>query len=257
MLGGRAECGGDQDGAELAAVQRGGVRLVVQPGAAHVRRRGAIQEFFLNGVLVEARDGAQAPGHGGACAAPGFKSTGEGLDVGAAGGEQGQGAGTAPGRELPQVQGAGVAGEAAVPGQEPGKREALGVSERRLDGDERSRESRGCHRATPGTARTQDPGPYARTEPPQNRGGGAGSTYPHPPCRLCAVEACGVRIPCHAQIAKLWARLVLQVAMLSFACPSAVSVPGRSRPAALGYSGRVRDVVSVSYTHLRAHETRH
>jgi hypothetical protein len=37
---GRAESGGDQEGAELVAVQCGGVRLVVQPGPADVRRAG-------------------------------------------------------------------------------------------------------------------------------------------------------------------------------------------------------------------------
>ena len=37
MLRGRAEPGGDQQGAELVAVQRDGVRLVVHPGTADVR----------------------------------------------------------------------------------------------------------------------------------------------------------------------------------------------------------------------------
>ena len=42
MLGRRAEPGGDQQGAELIAVQRGGVGLVVHPGTADVRGRGVI-----------------------------------------------------------------------------------------------------------------------------------------------------------------------------------------------------------------------
>jgi len=37
VLGGRAEPGGDQERAELAAVQVGGVRLVIQPRPADVR----------------------------------------------------------------------------------------------------------------------------------------------------------------------------------------------------------------------------
>jgi hypothetical protein len=40
-----------------------------------------------------------------------------------------------------------LAGQPAVPGQEPGKREPLGIGEHRLDGDEGSRESCGGHRA--------------------------------------------------------------------------------------------------------------
>jgi hypothetical protein len=37
MLGGRPEPGGDQEGAELVAVQGGGVRLVIQPGPPDMR----------------------------------------------------------------------------------------------------------------------------------------------------------------------------------------------------------------------------
>jgi hypothetical protein len=36
MIGGRPESGGDQQGAEFVAVQAGGVRLIVQPGAPDV-----------------------------------------------------------------------------------------------------------------------------------------------------------------------------------------------------------------------------
>ena len=75
-----------------------------------------IDEFLFDGVLVKPGDGAQPPGDGRAGPAPGLQLPGEGLDVGAADGEQGQGAGTAPGGELAQVQGVGVAGQAAVSG---------------------------------------------------------------------------------------------------------------------------------------------
>ena len=133
VLGGRAEPGGDQERAELVAVQGGGVRLVVQPGPADVRGRGVVEELFLDGVLVEPGDGAQPPGDGGAGTAAGFQLAGEGLDVGAADREQRQRAGAAPGGELAQVQGVGLAGQAAVPGQEAGEREPLGLGEYRLD----------------------------------------------------------------------------------------------------------------------------
>jgi len=60
------ESGGDQEGADLVAVQGGGVRLVVQSRSADVGGRGVVKEFFLDGVLVEAGDGAQPPSDGGA-----------------------------------------------------------------------------------------------------------------------------------------------------------------------------------------------
>jgi hypothetical protein len=44
----------------------------------------------------------------------------------------------APAGELAQVEGVGLACQAPVPGQEPGEREPLGISEHRLDGDEGS-----------------------------------------------------------------------------------------------------------------------
>jgi hypothetical protein len=53
MLGGRAKPGGDQERAELVAVQGSGVRLVVQPGTTDVRRGRVVQEFFFDGVLVD------------------------------------------------------------------------------------------------------------------------------------------------------------------------------------------------------------
>jgi hypothetical protein len=84
MLSRGPKPGRDEDRPELVAVQRRGVRLVVQPGTAYVRGRGVVEELFLDRVLVEARDGAQPPGHGGTSAAPGFQFAGEGLDVGAA-----------------------------------------------------------------------------------------------------------------------------------------------------------------------------
>jgi hypothetical protein len=96
-----------------------------------------LQEFFFHGVLVEPGDGAQPPGDGGAGPAPSFEFSGEAFDVGAADGEQGQRPGPAPASELAQVQGVGLAGQAAVPGQEPGEGDSLGVGEGGLDRGER------------------------------------------------------------------------------------------------------------------------
>ena len=79
-----------------------------------------IQEFFLDGVPVEAGDGAQAAGDGGAGPASGLQVPGEALDVGTARLEQVQVALLAPARILAQIQLISLAGQAAVAGQEPG-----------------------------------------------------------------------------------------------------------------------------------------
>jgi hypothetical protein len=81
VLAGRAEACGDQDRAELIAVQGGGVRLIIQPGTADVRCGRVLQEFFFDRVFVEPGDRAQPPGDGGASAAACFQLAGEGLDV--------------------------------------------------------------------------------------------------------------------------------------------------------------------------------
>ena len=73
-----------------------------------------IQEFLFDRVLAEPSDSAQPPDDSRAGPAPGFQLPGEALDVSAADSEQGQGAGTAPGGELAQVQGIRLPGEAAV-----------------------------------------------------------------------------------------------------------------------------------------------
>jgi hypothetical protein len=85
-----------------------------------------IQEFLLDGVAVEPGDGAQPAGDRGAGPALGLQVAGEAFDVGAADGEQGQGAGPAPGGELAQVECVGLAGQAAVSGQVPGEGEPFG-----------------------------------------------------------------------------------------------------------------------------------
>ena len=149
--------GCDQQGAELVAVQRDGAGLVIYPRTADMGSRGAVQELFLDRVLVEPGDGAQPPGNGGPGPAHRFQVPGEGLDVSAADGEQGNGAGPAPGSALAQVEGVRVAGQAAVPGQEPGEGEPLGIGEGGLDGDEGG----SGHRAPPGRAETREAGPAA------------------------------------------------------------------------------------------------
>ena len=114
-----------------------------------------IQEFFFDGVFVEPGDGGQPPGDGGAGAASGFQVAGEGLNVGAADGEQVQGADAAPGDELAQVECLGLSCQAAVSGQVPGEGEAFGVGEGGLDRGERGGWGCSGHRAPPGRAETR------------------------------------------------------------------------------------------------------
>ena len=52
MLGRRAEPGGDEQGAELIAVQRDGVRLVVDSRPPDMGGRGVLEEFFFDRVLI-------------------------------------------------------------------------------------------------------------------------------------------------------------------------------------------------------------
>ena len=129
MLDRRAEPSGDQQGAELVAVQNGGVRLVVHPWPPDTGGRGVLEELLLDRVLVEPGDGTQAPGDSSTGTTARFQVAGEALDVSAADGEHVKGAGAAPASELAQVQRVGLPGQAAVPGQEPGEREPFGVSE--------------------------------------------------------------------------------------------------------------------------------
>src|SRR5450755_2366719 len=129
--------------------------LVIQPGPPDVGGRGVVQELFFDGVLVEPGDGAQPAGDGGAGASSVFQVAGEAFDVSAADGEQGQGAGAAPGGELAQVQRVSLAGQPAVPGQEPGKGEPFGVGEGRLDRGEGSGWGGSGHRVPPGRAKTR------------------------------------------------------------------------------------------------------
>ena len=79
-----------------------------------------VDEFFFDRVAVEPGDGAQPPGHGGAGAAAGFEVAGKAFDVGPAGLEQAHVMELAPAGVLAQVQRVGLAGQAAVSGQEAG-----------------------------------------------------------------------------------------------------------------------------------------
>src|SRR5947207_11714595 len=67
--------------------------------------------------------------------------------------------GPAPTGELAQVQCVGLTRQAAVPSQEPGKRETFGIGEGGLDRGERGGWGGSGHRAPPGRAGTGKAGP--------------------------------------------------------------------------------------------------
>jgi hypothetical protein len=86
-----------------------------------------------------------------------FQLAGEAFDASAADRGQGKGPGAAPAGGLAQVQGVSLAGQAALPGQEPSEGESFGVGEGRLDRDEDG----SGHRAPPGRAETPEAAPAA------------------------------------------------------------------------------------------------
>jgi len=119
VLGWAAEAGGYEEGADLVAVQAGGVGLVVEAGAANVDSWGAVQDAVLFGVAVEPGDRGQPSGDGGPGPAQLLEVAGEALDVGTADIEQAQVAALAPGDELAQVEGVGVTGQSSVAAKKP------------------------------------------------------------------------------------------------------------------------------------------
>jgi len=82
------EARGDQQRTQLVAVQPGGVGLVIQTRTADVHRRGMVQQFFLDGVLVEPGNRGQAAGGSRSCAAPRLEISREALDIGPTGLEE-------------------------------------------------------------------------------------------------------------------------------------------------------------------------
>ena len=80
-----------------------------------------LEELFFDRLFAGPGDGAQPPGDGSPGTASCVQVAGEAFDVGAADGQQGQGAGPAPSGELAQVQRVGLAGQAPVPGRNPAR----------------------------------------------------------------------------------------------------------------------------------------
>ena len=151
-----AEPGGDEQGADLVAVQAGGVGLVVQAGPAHVHRRGDRDEAFLFGVAVEAGDRAQPAGDGGPSPTQRLEVAAEPFDVSPARPEQRDRAFGAPRCPLAQIQGVGLAGQTGVAGQEPTQGQLLGRCEQLLHQRDRSHRDDSIHDGLPAGA---EPGP--------------------------------------------------------------------------------------------------
>jgi len=131
-----AEAGGYEEGADLVAVEAGGVGLVVEAGPTDMNGRGSVEEAVLFGVAVEPGHRGQASGDGGPGPAELFEVAGEALDVSSADIEQAQLAALAPGDELAQIEGVGVTGQPAVAGQEAGEGELLGLAEHAVGDDD-------------------------------------------------------------------------------------------------------------------------
>ena len=143
--------------------------FVVDAWPADVHRRRVFDDALFFCVAVEPDDGAQAAGDGGAGLAAIFEIAGVALDVDAADVEEAMVVLRAPGGELAQVQGVGVAGEAAVAGQEPEQRHPLDVGQHRLvprdsgDGNEHGLDSPCSHGRRP-RPQQQAPQPVEVTE---------------------------------------------------------------------------------------------
>ncbi len=128
MLGCGAEPGGDEERADLVAVQADGVGLVVDPWAADIDCGRVGDESFLFGVAVEAGHGAESPGDRGRRPTLGFELTAEGLDVASSDLEQLEAAPPAEGDELAEIQRVRVAGEAPIAAEEPGESDMLRIN---------------------------------------------------------------------------------------------------------------------------------
>jgi hypothetical protein len=109
----------------------GDVGLAVDARSADVNRRRVLDDAFFLGVAIEADDRAQPASDRGPGLAAVFEIAGEAFDVDAAHVAQVMEVLPAPGGELTQVQGVGVAGVAAVAGQEPEQRHSLDVGQHR------------------------------------------------------------------------------------------------------------------------------
>jgi len=189
VLGRGTEPGGNQDGAELVAVQGGGMRLVVHPGPADMRGGRVAEQPLLDRVPVEAGHGRKPPGDRAARPAAVLELAGVALDVGSPDLEQAHVALGAPGGEQAQVHGVGVASLAAVAGQEADKREPLRVGERSVEDDDLSRWGIGVRhehlrvRPGPGGQGTRGPSKWTtRTVRSKNGTRSTGSTG-RPWCR--------------------------------------------------------------------------
>jgi hypothetical protein len=153
------------------------VGLVVQPGSPHVGRRRVRDQAFLSGVAVETGHGAQPTGDGGPGPTQGLEVTGEALDVSAPRPEHCHPVFGAPGHVLAQIQRVGLAGQAAVAGQEPHQGELLVAAEQPV-----SRRERGTCREGNihgGTSKRRAEAPGAGT------GQAAPATHRWPPTVRC------------------------------------------------------------------------
>jgi hypothetical protein len=138
----------DEQCAELVAVQANRVRLVVEPGTAHMDRRRMFDQAFPPGVAVEARDRAQSTGDGRTSPPAGLELAAEALDVHAMHFEEPALMLRAPDNELSQVERVRLAGRTSIARQEPSERQLFTISEAPIDRNQSSRSTQ-IHRGPP------------------------------------------------------------------------------------------------------------
>ena len=81
VLDGWPKPGGHKEGAEFVAVEAGDVRLVVEPRPADMDRWRVLEKLLLDGIAVEAGDGAEPASHGSASLPALLEVAAEALDV--------------------------------------------------------------------------------------------------------------------------------------------------------------------------------
>ena len=107
----------------------GNVRLVVEAGPADRNRRRVLERLIIDGIAVEAGDGAESASHGSASAAALLEVAAEALDISAPRLEETEIVLRAPGGELAQVECVRLARETAVASKIATESDPLGIAE--------------------------------------------------------------------------------------------------------------------------------
>ena len=77
----RRQAGGDEERADLVAIQASRIRLIVEAGTAHMDGRRVLNQALLLGVAVEAGDRTEPAGDGRSSPAAGLQLAPEAFDI--------------------------------------------------------------------------------------------------------------------------------------------------------------------------------